>query len=161
MKVKIWNRRIQDIISRTRLLPTKLHLLVLGPIHTLGIQLLQKRNRLRNPLLQLLKRGLVIGPRFGGCFADAHSDAFAGVGYTLDLVGERLHVGDETGLEEGGFLVGGVGEGFGEEGREDFEIADEAGDGDVVEGERHCERFLGGGCMRLGVIIGLGFGWEK
>lgn len=56
----------------------------------------------------------------------------------MDLVGERLHVFDQAGFEEGGFIPSSVGQTFLEEAGEDLEVGDEGGNGDIVEGG-HCE----------------------
>ena len=135
MKVKIRDCKAQDKIRPLQLPPRNLNLGLLPPVHRLGIHLLEKRDRLLNALLQFWERGFGVFEHLGSGLGDTHSAAFAGVADPLDLVGEVTHVGEEAALDQGGFAAvgGGMVTALLEQGGEGAEIADEDGDGDVVQ----------------------------
>lgn len=106
-------------------------------IHHLRIHSLEHRDGLLDALLQLGECGFVVfhGDRCNT--SDTHGNAFGGVAHSLDLVGERGHVGDEPGFDEDRLVGGGVEAAFLEEFAEDLEVSDEDRDDRVVESDSH------------------------
>lgn len=146
MEVKVRQRKLSKVINALELDHTpsqgQLCRLVLRTLKILRLELLQELKRLLDAAVQLVERAFGIGVRgiLDSGNVSPGGETLGRVAGDLDLEGKGLHIMVETLLEERfGVDALRLSPVFGlvEDGGELLEAADEDGDGDFVEGDRH------------------------